>query len=68
MTGEPLKSWVAFDADGFPIGFATPDHTTMAKFAKECGPGAVRIELVEGKERSRLLYQHAGLPWPPADE
>lgn len=54
-----LKSWVAFDAQGFPFGFASADHYTMAQAAKEF-PNAVEIRLAEGEERSRLLRVHAG--------
>lgn len=60
--------WVAFNADGFPCTFGSADHYTMAKFAREAGPDAVRIERVEGEERTRLLKIHAGVdpdqPWP----
>lgn len=66
MTNAP-KDWVAFNADGFPYMIGAADYYTMAKFAKEAGADAVRIELVEGDERSRLIYQHAGLPWPPTN-
>lgn len=59
--GEWCGDWVAFDADGFPFGFArkTSDCATMAKAGKEF-PSAVRIELVTDMERrKKLLLQHA---------
>jgi hypothetical protein len=63
-----VSDWVAFNADDFPISFGSVDHYTMAQFAKDAGPNAVRIERVEGDERTRLLKIFAGVepdqPWP----
>jgi uncharacterized ParB-like nuclease family protein len=63
-----MSDWVAFNSDGFPYSFGGCQfYPTLAKFAKEC-PDAVRIERVEGEERTRLLKIHAGYdpdqPWP----
>lgn len=54
-----LKSWVAFDDDGFPFGFLSADRYNIAQAAREF-PKADRIELFDGERRSELLRIHAG--------
>jgi len=52
-------SWVAFDANGFPFGFALAAHCTLVEVAKDW-PNATRIELVEHDAVGVLLGIHAG--------
>jgi hypothetical protein len=61
MSGLLLRSWVAFNADGFPFGFMTVDDDTPISAVAREFPHAVRIELAEGERRSELLRIHAGL-------
>lgn len=55
------KSWVAFNADGFPIGFALldDDMATMAQAGKEF-PTAHRLELLDTAEWKAQLEIHRG--------
>ena len=56
------KSWVAFNADGFPFGFSIhrPGADTIAKVAKEF-PTAARIELLDTAEWKAQLNVHRGV-------
>ena len=62
MGATPLTGdWVAFNADGFPFGFANGKYVTTLKQAAREFPGAVELRFVhDGQERSRLLDIHAG--------
>lgn len=55
------KSWVAFNADGFPFGFSIhPDGcATIAEAGKEF-PTAARIELLDTAEWKAQLDVHRG--------
>jgi hypothetical protein len=52
MSGDSRKSWVAFDADGEPYGFAIyhdKRRKTIAQASKDF-PDATRIELLDEAE------------------
>jgi hypothetical protein len=59
-----LRSWVAFDADGFPVAFADADRVPLWEFEFDY-PEPHEIREVDGPEREALLAVHAGqLPLP----
>ena len=61
MSADDRKSWDAFNADGFPFGFAIhcKGMDTMAQAGKEF-PTAARIELLDTAEWKAQLNIHAG--------
>ena len=58
---DTRKSWVAFNADGFPFGFSIyrPGAETVAQVAPEF-PTATRIELMDTADWKAQLDIHAG--------
>jgi hypothetical protein len=58
---DTRKSWVAFNAEGFPIGFSTlrPGVTTIAQASKD-HPTAQRIELLDTEAWKHQLDIHSG--------
>ena len=62
MNTDTRRSWVAFDANGFPFGFAIhPDGCAdMAEAAKEF-PTAHRIEMLDTAEWKAQMNIHRGV-------
>lgn len=59
-TNQTPASWVAFDKQGFPYGFADANAYTLNEAIEEFR-SADRLEWHQGESRSALLRKHAGV-------